>query len=116
MTELLRSTLLGYDGQDREIRDLIERASALSALQQTDGWAHYRDYLLSLSLPVQKRLILGSYKTIEEYREAAGWLRGITDATEALTKIQDLIETLIRQANEQQLAETPQTEENYEPV
>lgn len=110
MTDL-RPTLAGYDGKDREIRDLIERASSLAALQQTEGWQHYKDYLLSLTIPVQKRIVLGNYKTMEEYKDASGWLRGVTDATEALTRMQDLIDELIRQANARQLAETPQNEE-----
>ena len=72
--------LSAYDGDDAELRQLIEFAHQIQELQQHPGWRPFRDYLLTRTAAIQRRLVLGNFSSMEEYKDKAGWLRGITDA------------------------------------
>lgn len=98
MSDHLGEIVGAYDGDDLEIRQLIERGSLIAELVQHPGWAHYSDYLLSKSASKQRLLVRGHYETLAEYKDVAGWVRGITDALGALEQIQAMIEARIEQA------------------
>ena len=72
--------LAAYSGDDAELRQLMEGAHQIEQMQRSPGWQPFRDYLLTRTAAVQRRLVLGNFSSMEEYKDKAGWLRGITDA------------------------------------
>lgn len=96
--------LSAYDGDDQELRQLIEWAHQIEQLQMHAGWVPYRDYLLSKTAAVQRRLVLGNFSSMEEYKDKAGWLRGITDAVGENENGELLVLAAIREALEARVA------------
>lgn len=89
-----------YDGDDRELRDLIERASQIQEMTLHAGWQHLTDYIYSHTATFQQRLVTGRCESFEQYKDIAGWVRGITDALAVPEKLQQQIQARILAAQE----------------
>lgn len=90
--------LAGYDGDDRRIRQLIEQASQVAALQDHPGWQVLTDYILSRAHKFEEAMVVGTHKSYEEYRETVGWLKGATYFRHALAGMEQTIRREIENA------------------
>lgn len=68
---------------DDVLRALIERHSLILAMQETEGWRLWRDYLAAAAGGYQRRLLYGQHKEMLDYRYDAGVLHGIRIALDA---------------------------------
>ena len=73
--------------EDKELRDLVERAHRIAQLTQHPGWQEFCDYLLSCSKTAQNRLCDGYVADMEEYKKLTGYLDGIREALYAGDKL-----------------------------
>ena len=96
--------LAAYSGDDAELRQLMEGAHQIEQMQRSPGWQPFRDYLLTRTAAVQRRLVLGNFSSMEEYKDKAGWLRGITDAVGENEFGESLVLVAIRESLEAKVA------------
>jgi hypothetical protein len=97
----LRDVLPDLEGvEDKELRDLIERAHRVAQLTQHPGWPEFYDYLVSVSMSAQNRLCDGYVTSMEEYNRLVGKIEGIREAIFATDKLNDLVRRKHEQAFE----------------
>lgn len=75
-----------------ELRDLIERNSQIQELTRHPGWPLLVDYMHDRMFKEQRSLILGNARTIEDYRNTTGWLKGVTDTLTAPDALAEQVE------------------------
>jgi hypothetical protein len=68
---------------DKELHALIERAHQIEMLTQHPGWPLFSDYIIGLTTSIQNLILSGGCKTLEEYRERTGYVRGLHAAVQA---------------------------------
>ena len=66
-----------YQDPDGPLRDLLERQHLILAMQDTQGWHLWKDYLAACAVGYQRRLLGGTHKDLLDYRYDAGVLYGI---------------------------------------
>lgn len=67
----------GYRDEDDALRDLLEREQTILAMQATEGWTLWRDFVAALAAGYQNRLLKGTHKDMLDYRYDAGVMEGI---------------------------------------
>lgn len=77
----LRPDLQGAEGE--ELRKLVERAYQIELLTQHPGWPLFRDYLANLTTGSQNYILSGACKSIEDYRDRTGFVKGLRTAMDA---------------------------------
>lgn len=77
----LRSDLEGTP--DAELYAMIERAHQIELLTQHPGWPLFRDWLIHLSTSSQNFILSGACKSLDEYREKTGFVKGLRAAMDA---------------------------------
>jgi len=68
---------------DDALRDLLERRDRILAMQETDGWRLWCDFLAAVSGAYQNRLLRGRHSDMETYKFEAGVVEGIRLAVSA---------------------------------
>lgn len=79
----------GYRDEDDALRDLLEREQQILAMQATEGWTLWRDWIAAIAVAYQDRLLKGRHKDLLDYRYDAGVVEGIRialGASDALAK------------------------------
>jgi hypothetical protein len=71
----------------------VEQAHQIEQLTAHEGWAVYIDWLHHRLGPQQRRVLNGGFKSLEDYREAVGFIKGITVALTAQQETQQLVRT-----------------------
>lgn len=79
---------------DDALRELLERADRIDAMQETEGWTLWSDFLRAEVQGYQRRLLGGKHKDLLDYRYDAGVVEGIRIAL-------GVSETLRRRADAQ---------------
>ena len=73
--------LLGYDDTradpDDYLRELLEKQHLIREMQETPGWALWRDFLAAEQEGYQRRLLAGRHGDMLEYKRDAGFCQGI---------------------------------------
>jgi hypothetical protein len=87
--------------EDEALRDLIERQHLILAMQETQGWTLWRDYVAAVAAAYQNRLLKGRHADMLEYRYDAGVLEGIRIALGANETLQSKISAARRILDEQ---------------
>lgn len=77
----MRPDLQGAEGE--ELRKLVERAYQIELLTQHPGWPLFRDWLIHLSTSSQNFILSGACKSLDEYREKTGFVKGLRAAMDA---------------------------------
>lgn len=62
---------------DNELRELQERAHQIRQLHQQPGWAMLADYAQAVKEAKLRELVHGQGRTLEQHREAAGFVQGV---------------------------------------
>ena len=77
-----------YDGDDGELRAMIERGEAIGDLMQHPGWEHFADWLKNVAGMANERLLSGKGVDFPTYQRLCGMIAGIQQALDPLTPIQ----------------------------
>ena len=83
-----------YQDPDEQLRELLERQHLILAMQQTDGWKLWADFLAAEAQGYQRRLLLGQHAELLDYRYDAGVLHGIRLALGVDDKLAQRVSTL----------------------
>lgn len=83
-----------YHDPDDALRLLIERHHLIVEMQQTPGWALWRDYLAAEAGGYQRRLLYGQHKEMLDYQRDAGVLHGIRIALDADQRLAQRVSAL----------------------
>jgi len=94
LNELLPD-LQGFD--DEAFRELLSRASLIAELTQHRGWPVFCDYMVATTASMQTRLIEGYPRTMEEYRELVGQIKGIRSVLQAPDRLIETIQNMHEQ-------------------
>lgn len=78
---------------EEEYRELLEQATLIDDLTKQPGWGAFTDFLINKTLPSRRIITSGSCRTMEEYRETAGFIKGIEWALSAPDHALSLVET-----------------------
>jgi hypothetical protein len=101
----LEELVAAYDGDDLELRKMIEARGAISELMQHPGWVHLRDYVYSIINKRSETIVLGTIPTFEQYKWEAGWCKGALIPFEAIDKIEALLEVRLTGEGADQLSD-----------
>jgi hypothetical protein len=83
--EDLRGDLEGQPESD--LRRLIERAHLIEQMTAHPGWPFFADYIASLTVRIQRYVLSGECKTLDEYAAKTGYVRGLQEAVDAPAKL-----------------------------
>lgn len=83
-----------YQDPDEQLRQLLERQHLIEAMQQTEGWTLWKDFLAAEAAGYQRRLLLGQHSDMLDYRHDAGVLHGIRLALGADEKLAQRVSAL----------------------
>lgn len=62
---------------DDALRELLEREHLILQMQETPGWALWKDFVAALAAGYQNRLLRGRHADLQEYKYDAGVVEGI---------------------------------------
>lgn len=93
----LRPDLEG--AESAELHALIERAYQIELLTQHPGWPLFRDYLIGLSTGSQNYILSGACKSIEDYRDRTGFVKGLRTAMDAPSLLLDRVARMQAEAD-----------------
>lgn len=82
--------IAAYDGEDRQLREMIERRAAIIELMRTPGWNHLYEFVQNEINRRSQRIVLGRLE-IDEYQREAGWCQGALAPFQSLERIDSLI-------------------------
>lgn len=87
----LDEIISSYDGDDQELRTMIERRGAVVELMRHPGFRHLKDFIESEINARSQRIVLGRMKDHEEYLAETGWCRGAIAAFTAIDRLDALV-------------------------
>jgi len=82
MSDHFAEIAAAYQGDDGELRLMIEQRAALVELQATPAWQTYRDVVYSRIAGIHGRMHRGRYPSLEEYRQDVGLAQGLEQAVD----------------------------------
>ena len=82
MSDHFAEIAAAYQGDDAELRLMIEQRAALVELQATPAWQTYRDVVYSRIAGIHGRMHRGRYPSLEEYRQDVGLAQGLEQAVD----------------------------------
>ncbi len=94
-----------YQGDDLELRQMVEWAHSVHEMMQHPGWAAYQDFLYSEIAAMQGRIQSGSLDTLEAYKFWTGKIQGITQAINTYERMTALVEAQVEARGEAELAD-----------
>lgn len=97
----LRPDMEGIEGA--ELHALVERAYQIELLTQHPGWPLFRDYLIALTKGSQNYILNGSCRTIEDYRDRTGFVKGLRAAMDAPSVLLDRVSRMQAEADESKI-------------
>ena len=83
-----------YHDPDDHLRDLLERQHLITQMQETEGWALWRDFLAAEQAGYQRRLLTGRHQDMLDYKFDAGFCEGIRFALGVSETLQTRVSTL----------------------
>ena len=78
------------------VRELVERAYEIGEMTTMPGWHLLVGTVEKHIAANQRWLMHGHAKTVEEYRDRAGYLRGLTYVLEAPARVAELAQTRLK--------------------
>ena len=94
----LDEIISSYDGNDQELRTMIERRGAVLELMRHPGFRHLKDFIESEINARSQRIVLGRMKDHEEYLAETGWCRGAIAAFTAIDRLDALVAARVKGA------------------
>lgn len=82
--------LAGYE--EKDLRDLIERAYQLEELTRHPGWPLLVDLVTAATVTRQKIILSGACKSLEDYAQQTGWIKGAQAALVAPHRMQQRLD------------------------
>jgi hypothetical protein len=73
------------------------------------------DYLFTVTAHRQARMLRGDLASFDEYKETAGFVNGLTEATRALDRITAMIELRIAEAADARAVNTDEYDDDLPP-
>ena len=83
---------IAYEGDDLDLRHMVEAAHQVAELMRHPGWQHYQDFLYSEIATMQGRIQSGSLETLEQYKFWTGRIQGIQQALTTGERLTALVE------------------------
>lgn len=87
----LDEIIASYQGDDLELRQMIERRSAVLELMRHPGFRHLKEFIESEINKRSQRIVLGRMKNHEEYLSETGWCQGAIAAFTAIDRLDGLV-------------------------
>lgn len=87
----LDEIIASYDGDDRELRAMIEKRSSVLELMRQPGFTALKEFIESEINSRSQRIVLGRMKNHEEYLAETGWCRGAIAAFTAIDRLDALV-------------------------
>lgn len=85
---------------DEELREMQERVVQIGELQTHQSWPIYEDWLRHKLQIATKRVLKGDIKSLDDYREEVGFVKGLTIAIKALDDVTELVSNEIKRKRE----------------
>lgn len=94
----LDEIISSYDGDDLELRAMIERRGAVVELMRHPGFRHLKEFIESEINKKSQRIVLGRMKDHEEYLAETGWCQGAIAAFTAIDRLDALVAARVANA------------------
>lgn len=101
MIEELAADFAGF--QEKDLRDLIERAYQLEELTRHPGWPLLVDLITAMTTTRQRLILSGACKTLEDYAQQTGWVKGAQAALDGPAMVQRKLDAYRELAEENDL-------------
>lgn len=92
------------EDSDEQLRQLLEKQHLILEMQETAGWALWKDFIAAVAQRYQNRLLLGRHQDMLDVRYDAGLCEGIRTAlgaSETLSKMIQAQRELLTLANQE---------------
>ncbi len=86
---------VAYQGDDLELREMIELSHRVHEMMEHPGWEAYRNWLYEDIAKIHRRLHDAQFSDVSEYRLWAGKAQGIEQALTAYERIEQIVQSLV---------------------